>query len=139
MDFAKNALTQPTTHCKESKMKLTTSRQQWVKNRIIKYCNEMQCEPPSLLLLTRGEWQEYAAYRKQITGRTRYRNSSSCTLGICNHKTRVIAIFVKRALTTKGLDNTIRHELVHLVRRCNHRSDRFKQIMQLIKKGKFVA
>jgi len=119
-------------------MKATEQKKQWVKNRIIKYCQEAEKEVPSLLLLTKKEWQEWAEFKKQQIGVDRYRNAGNY-LGICNHKSKVIAIFIKNHCSCNHLDQTIRHELAHYFRRYNHRSEAFARTMMAIRLGKFKA
>lgn len=119
-------------------MKLTESKKTWVHNRIRKYCKEMEVAPPNLLILTRRGWSEWANYQKELQGRSRYRSSANC-YGICHHKAKVMAIFVKAFPNMQRLDQTIRHELTHYVRRFGHHSKRFKEIMAQIKRGTFKA
>lgn len=119
-------------------MRLTTAKVQWVKNRIQKYCDSMEAEYPSFLFVTKSEWTEWAAYRKDLEGFKRYRNASRY-LGICDYKRKVIAIFVKSFSSLDRMDETIRHELVHYVRRYNHHSESFCECMDQLKKGTLKA
>lgn len=120
-------------------MKLTKSKREWVKNRIIKYCNEMNCERPSWLFLKASEWNEWKEYNKKKDGWKRFRNAAPSYLGICDREGGAIAIFVKKFISLDALDRTIRHELAHWVRSYNHRGQDFARIMDEIKKGKLKA
>lgn len=119
-------------------MKLTENKRQLVKNKVIHYCKKIGCEIPNWLFLTKSEWQEWADYRKEITGIKRYRNSANY-LGIASKTSKVIAIFVKNARNVKDLDNTIRHEVIHLAKSYNHNSKQFMKWQKwLIKKEKKI-
>lgn len=120
-------------------MKLTEHKKQWVHSRIREYCKSMKVVPPSWLFLTQKDWKQWAVYIKEQTGQKKYRQSDSNCLGVCCYKRKVIAIFVKRFETLKRLDQTIRHELVHYVRRYNHHSKEFHRCMEQLRKGELTA
>jgi len=122
-------------------MKLTKSKQQYVKNKVIEYCKSMKCDVPNWLFLTASEWNEFKAYVKEtrFAGRKRNLKDPNKYWGLCWKEYKAIGIFVKKHPSLKWLDNTIRHELVHWVRRYNHRSMAFAKNMNQLKMGTLVA
>jgi hypothetical protein len=105
----------------------------------------MGCKPPSFIILTASEWNEWAKYNKQKTGRNRFR-AASTYLGICSPTKGAfdpdggaIAIFLKRFSSLERVDSTIRHELVHWIRTTPHYTERFNELMKLMKDGKLKA
>jgi hypothetical protein len=122
-------------------MKLTNSKIQWIKKQVNNYCKLLEVKPPTFLLLTRKNYEEWKAWRRTWQDRYRGRNFSRF-LGICHgnfkyNRCRMIALNVKRHRNLEQLDNTIRHELIHYAKPSyNHRSFNFYDRMNKLKKGK---
>lgn len=121
-------------------MKLTESKVSWVRERVAKYCEALEVPPPTFLILTRKGYEEWKDWRKEINPSYRGRNFSRF-LGVChgNYKLerfKMITLNVKRHYDLKGLDNTIRHELIHWAKPSyNHRSKEFHDRMNKLLKG----
>lgn len=117
-------------------MKLTEHKRQWVDTKITHYCSLLQIEKPAVFL-TMSEYNHWKVQERIKTGFSRV-GRTQC-LGVCHRENKFIVILVKRALNLAGLDNIIRHELIHYAKPSyNHRSKEFQDRLKRLKQGKLV-
>ena len=114
-------------------MRLTKHKKEFVKKRIYIYCKILNITVPNFLFLRKKDYLEWAKYRKEQRGLNRYRNPRSF-IGIAGRKSKIIAVFIKNHPDIKTLDETIRHECIHLAKSYNHFSPEFYRWMQKLKK-----
>jgi len=119
---------------------LTDAKVSWVRERVAKYCEALEVPAPTFLILTRKGYEEWKDWRKEINPSYRGRNFSRF-LGVCHGNIKcerfgMIYLNVKKHNDLKGLDNTIRHELIHWAKPSyNHRSAEFADRMNKLLKG----
>lgn len=116
-------------------MKITPFRREWISNRVSRYCSLLQVEPPRLILT----FAEYDRWKKEKRSQSNYVRvgRGSSYLGVCHRNDSMIFLNVKRALNLRGLDDTIRHELIHYTKPSyNHYSVSFRVAMERLKQGK---
>lgn len=114
-------------------MKLTTHKKQWLEEKLILYCQLLEIEIPALIL-TKKEYENWKQEKRtnsnQRVGRVNY-------LGVCHKKDNLIVLNVKHHQNLLALDDTLRHELIHLAKPSyNHRSKTFVDKMRKLKQGK---
>ena len=130
----------------KNKMKLTAARQAKIERTCCRYLDSLGYTSPVRFLLTRKDHEAWKhnernekSYLECIQGGYYERGRSSAFLGVCYSDENVIYLNVKHAFNWKSLDDTIRHELVHLVRKYNHRSMSFGKCMKRLKAGTLIA
>jgi hypothetical protein len=129
-------------------MKLTSHKKQWVLDRVDKYCQLLQIEPPTVIL-TRKEYEDWKEQKREerrqrliklcgfaYNGYMRVGRGSRY-LGVCHRIDKMIVILIKKSPNLSRLDQTIRHELIHYARPSyNHHSKEFRDRMERLLKGK---
>lgn len=112
-------------------MKLTEAKRQWVYKRVKEYIDILNIPMPELIL-TRKEYEARKDERRtregQHVGRTWHK-----FYGVAHRDENMIALNLKLSPNLARLDQTIRHEVIHLYRRYNHRSERFYNWMEELK------
>ena len=112
-------------------MKLTEAKTQWILTRVKQYCDILNITMPEIIL-TRKDYEQRKKERRQYesehVGRTWHK-----FYGVAHRKENMIALNVKLSPNLERLDQTIRHEILHLYLTYNHHSERFAKWMNELK------
>ncbi len=127
-------------------MKLTEARQAKIERTCCGYLDSLGYAESVRFLLDRKSHEDWKrrerndkSYLESISNGHYERGRSSKYLGVCYKDERVIYLNVKKSSCWGRLDQTIRHELIHLVRSYNHRGIDFARCMIKLKKGALRA
>lgn len=116
-------------------MKLTKSKKEWVIKKVKCYCDLLQVVTPTILF-TMAEYNRKKEEMRKQKKKKYVGRDNPYLYGVCHRDEYFIVILVKRHTSLNNMDNTIRHELLHLTKPSyNHKGKDFFDRMDRLKKG----